>query len=279
MGNELVILDSNTQLATLNKNKEGIKVLELSNEILTNLLDEEVLKAYALSGIDVKNPGRIKVIVETLVQEIRKKYKSFSYNEIREAFRDGLVGEYGDFNTGLPFTSFAKFLKGYKKRKEEVMNETLGRQEAQRSEIDTKERAEQIEALQSKFLEKKMQGFEELVNQCVVHIEDGECFSMVVEDQDVSSVLNAIEKYTDLSLTSAQIDWVDEVVKSVQYSFDIDKRSVDKGEYQKRKKLCQHRHKERLILELFLCKRLKEETQINPTKIFMFTIEPNYKKA
>lgn len=273
MANEIIISD-NSRINELSKDNH-LKVLNTPVQLLYSILENEVLSAYALSGIDTKNKPRIKIIVDELLKLVNEKYKSFSHKEIKIAFKEGLLDSYGDYNKGLPYIAFAKFLKGYKDSKIDLQNTILGRQEAQKNEVDTMERAEKIKALESEYLENKFREFEEVVKQCVVHIQDGESFGMDANEVEIPSILNAIKKYTLLSITEAQEEWIDSVVKEVSYNFDIDRRSIDKGAYQKRKKLCQHKHKERLTLELFLCKRLKEETGINPTTIFTFTLNPN----
>lgn len=79
---------------------------------VTNIFVSIITSAYTRAGYNMPDPDTLALYADEFYTSLLEKFPRVSISEVREAIKEGVYGEYGEF-TGLNPKTFMQFIKGY----------------------------------------------------------------------------------------------------------------------------------------------------------------------
>ena len=256
-------------------NKELLAISHFTEPNLSEVPEETIKtalrKVIVLLGLKHDSlPNDIQKAV--ILEFLKENYSNLTPTEIYKAFELALIGKlevsataYQNFNCEY----ISSILNAYSKyiQKNKIYTNYLDKQETPEN---ADQRAELIRKSNEKFLQKKYKEFLSIVEQAVKKVNQGETISFCTDYRKANSFIAAITLYSDKIITPAQTKWIDKVLNNVDYKLKLE--DFDNLEtYESVKNSLKKRHESILVLELFLCSFVKDQTGKDPNKFFSFT--------
>jgi len=209
-----------------------------------------------------------------ILEFIQNNYSNLTLIELYKAFELALTGKlnvsttvYQNFNCEY----ISGILNAYT---EYVQRNKIYTKYLDTPPVDPEKNAELIKEANNKFLQKRYEEFQELVESSCKQVMEDQLIYLQVAPSKVDSFISAITLFSELYISENQNDWIESIVNKSKVSKTL-ADFKNKEEFLTYKKSIKRNHTSLLMLEIFLCSAIKERTQRNPNEFFQFTIKYN----